>query len=75
MAKDISVEVGFSAGSSTSVSVPEDKLEDLTKALTSDASGWYTVESNDGSRFLIDTSKVVFVRVAATSRSIGFSHA
>jgi hypothetical protein len=76
MAKDISIEIGFAGGGSTAVAVPEDKLEDFTKALTTEhRDRWYTVTSSDGGEFLVDLSNVVFARVGARNRSIGFSHA
>jgi hypothetical protein len=75
MAKDISLEIGFVGGGSTGVSVPEDKLESFTKALTEGQSDrWFTVSGSDGGEFLVDLSNVVFVRVGARGRSIGFAH-
>lgn len=76
MAKDISIEIGFVGGGSTGVSMPEDKLEDFTKAVqTEQRDRWYTVISSDGAEFIVDLSNVVFVRVGARNRSIGFAHA
>ena len=75
MAKDISVEIGFTGGGSTAVSVPEEKLEALTQALKAGQSDrWYSIESSDGGEFLIDLSNVVFARVGSRTRSIGFTH-
>ena len=75
MAKDISVEVGFNGGGSTAVSVPEDRLEEFTRALTTEGrERWFTLTSGDGGEFLVDLSTVVFVRAGARNRSIGFSH-
>lgn len=75
MAKDISIEIGFTGGGSTAVSVPEEKLEDFTRALrTEHRDRWYSVESSDGGEFIVDLANVVFVRVGARSRTIGFSH-
>lgn len=75
MAKDISVEIGFIGGGSTGISVPEDKLEDFTKALrTEHRDRWYSIISSDGAEFLVDLANVVFVRVGARNRSIGFAH-
>ncbi|MCW2971770.1 MAG: hypothetical protein JWN72_43 [Thermoleophilia bacterium] len=71
MAKDISVELGLEGGASTAVSVPEDQLTSFREALRGD--GWTTVTNTDGAEFSVDASKVVFVRVAAQSRGIGFS--
>jgi hypothetical protein len=73
MAKDISIEIGFSGGGSTAVALPEDKLESFTQALTQGQQDrWFTVASGDGGEFLVDLSNVVFVRVGARGRSIGF---
>ncbi|MCB0879734.1 MAG: hypothetical protein KDC46_12250 [Thermoleophilia bacterium] len=76
MAKDISVEIGFSGGVSTSASIPEDQYEAFTKALTDGQKDqWFTVKAGDGGEFLVDLSSVVFIRSGARNRSIGFSHA
>ena len=76
MAKDISIEIGFNGGGSTGIAVPEDSLEAFTKALTAGQSDrWFTVVSSDGGEFLVDLSNIVFVRVGARGRSIGFAHA
>ena len=76
MAKDISIEIGFIGGGSTAISLPEDKLEGFTSALTKEQSNrWYTVTSSDGGEFLVDLSNVVFARVGARGRAIGFAHA
>ncbi len=76
MAKDISIEIGFVGGGSTAITLPEDQLEPFTTALRQGQSDrWYTVTSSDGGEFLVDLSNVVFARVGARSRSIGFSHA
>ena len=71
MAKDISVELGLEGGGSTAVSVPEDQLSGFRDSLKGD--DWATVTNADGAEFSVDASKVVFVRVAAQSRGIGFS--
>lgn len=76
MAKDISVEIGFTGGASTSASMSEEQLETFTKALTDGQKDqWYTVKAADGGEFLVDLSSIVFVRSGARNRSIGFSHA
>lgn len=76
MAKDISVEIGFTGGGSTGASVPEDQLEPFTQALRDGQSDrWFTVTAGDGGEFLVDLSSVVFVRVGARGRSIGFGQA
>jgi len=76
MAKDISLEIGFSGGGSTAVSVPEGDLEGIVAAVTKGQSErWYTVTSDDGGQFIVDLSSVVFVRVGSRNRSIGFANA
>ncbi len=75
MAKDISIEIGFVGGGSTAVALPEDQLEGFTKALTTEhRDRWYKVTSSDGGEFLVDLSNIVFARVGARGRSIGFAH-
>lgn len=76
MAKDVPVEIGFTGGGNTAVNVPEDQVEALTTSIKEGARDpWYSVRGSDGSEFILDLSKVVFVRVAATNRTIGFAHA
>ena len=75
MAKDISVEIGFTGGGSTGASVPEDELESFLRALREGQSDrWFSVTSSDGGEFIVDLSNVVFVRVGARNRAIGFAH-
>ena len=75
MAKDVSIQLGFTGGGNAAVAVPEDKLEDFLKALkTEHRERWYTVEATDGGECLIDLSNVVFARVGSRSRTIGFAH-
>jgi hypothetical protein len=71
MAKDISVELGLVGGGSTAVSVPDEQLQGFREALKGE--GWTTITNTDGAEFSIDVTKVVYVRVAAQSRGIGFS--
>ena len=73
MAKDVTIEIGFSGGGSTGFSVPDDHLERFTSALKEGQSErWYTVESTDGAEIIVDLSSVVFLRVGSRGRSIGF---
>lgn len=71
MAKDISVELGLEGGGSIAISVPDDQLSDFREALKGD--GWTSVANTDGAEFSVDVSKVVYVRIAAQPRGIGFS--
>lgn len=75
MAKDVSIEIGFSGGASTGAAIPEAQLEAFTGALEGDRAGWFTLTSTDGAETLVDMSTIVFVRIAARSRSIGFAQA
>jgi hypothetical protein len=76
MAKDIRVEIGFAGGATTGVAIPEDQLETLTTALTKGQKDqWLTLTAGDGGEYYVDLSSVVFVRVGARSRSIGFAEA
>ena len=76
MAKDISLEIGFSGGGSTAIAVPEADLEGILGAVTKgQPDRWYTVSSSDGGQFIVDLASVVFVRVGARNRSIGFANA
>lgn len=74
MAKDVRVEIGFVGGGNTAIGVPEDALESFRSALKGADEQWFSATSSDGAEFLVDLSKVVFVRVAATNRSIGFAN-
>ena len=76
MAKDISIEIGFAGGGSTAVGVPEDEVGTFITALKDgQRDQWFSVTSTDGAEFLVDLSKVQFVRVAKSSRGIGFGNA
>ena len=76
MAKDVSIEIGFTGGGSTAVAVPEEQLEAFTKAVTEgQRDQWFNVTSADGGEFFVDLSTVIFVRVGSRNRSLGFSHA
>lgn len=72
MAKDVSVEIGLSGGGSTAVSIPEDQVQAFKDALKDSKEPWYTITNTDGAEFYVDITKIVFVRIAAVSRGIGF---
>lgn len=74
MAKDISTEIGFEGGTNAVVGVPEDSVDTFLNALKQGKGEWYEVASSDGATLLVDTSKVVFVRLASTSKTIGFAN-
>jgi hypothetical protein len=74
------VEIGFDGGQVMVARLSGDQLDALKQAVTStdklasEAGGWYELESNDGA-ISLDLRKVVFVRRAAASHTIGFSGA
>jgi hypothetical protein len=72
MAKDVSVEIGLTGGGSTAVAIPEEQIQAFKDALKDSREPWYTITSADGAEFHVDITKVVFVRIAAVSRGIGF---
>lgn len=74
------VEIGFDGGQVMVARLNAEQLDALKQAvastdkLASEAGGWYEVESDDGA-ISLDLRKVVFVRRAAASHTIGFSGA
>ena len=64
-------EIGFSGGQVVSVRLEEKRLGELRSAVAGSA-GWHDLETDDGT-IALDLSKVVFVRVAASPQTIGFS--
>jgi hypothetical protein len=80
MAQTKRVEIGFGGGQVTAVRLTEEKLDELrkelvsTSKLSSEAAGWYDLESEDGAMAL-DLRQVVFVKVEGVHTAIGFSGA
>ena len=74
------VEIGFDGGQVMVARLSGEQLDALKQAvsstdkLASEAGGWYELESTDGA-ISLDLRKVVFVRRAAASHTIGFSGA
>ena len=72
------VEIGFGGGQVMSARLESGQLEALrnavssTNKLSSEAAGWYELESEDGV-ISLDLREVVFVRVAGAPHTIGFS--
>lgn len=72
------VEIGFDGGQVMVARLSADQLDALKEAvastgkLASEAGGWYELDSTDGG-ISLDLRKVVFVRRAAASHTIGFS--
>ena len=73
------VEIGFSGGQVMATRLTPDQLGALQKALastdklSSEAAGWYDLESEDGA-ISLDLRQVVFVRTAGPPHTIGFSN-
>ena len=65
------IEIGFDGGQVVSARLTDDGMRHLREAVDG-ASGWYDLETEEGT-FSLDLSKVVFVRAAGGSHSIGFS--
>jgi hypothetical protein len=65
------IEVGFDGGQVVSVRLDEAGMADLRQAVER-GSGWHDLETEEGT-FSVDLAKVVFVRGAGGSHSIGFS--
>ena len=74
------VEIGFDGGQGMVARLSAEQLDALKQAvastdkLASEAGGWYELDSTDGA-ISLDLRKVVFVRRAAASHTIGFSGA
>jgi hypothetical protein len=72
------VEIGFSSGQVMATRLEARQLESLRQVLTSsdklssEAAGWYELESADG-KISLDLRQVVFVRVAGLPHTIGFT--
>jgi hypothetical protein len=65
------VEIGFDGGQVVSVRLDDDGLGELRGAVER-GGGWHDLETEEG-RFSLDLGKVVFVRGAGGSHSIGFA--
>jgi hypothetical protein len=78
MAQTKRIHIGFGGGQVTAVRLTEEKLDELreklasTAKLSSEAAGWYELESEDGAMAL-DLRQVVFVKVEGVHQTIGFS--
>jgi len=67
------VEIGFDGGQVVSVRLDDAGFNELRTAVQ-ESEGWHDVTTEEGS-FALDLRKVVFVRAAGGSHSIGFSNA
>ena len=71
MAERTRIEIGFDGGQVVSLRLDEEGLAGLRQAVE-EASGWRDLETDEGT-FALDLAKVVFVRSASASHSVGFS--
>jgi hypothetical protein len=67
------VEIGFDGGQVVSVRLADEGFQQLRSAVDG-GEGWYDLRTEEGT-FALDLRKVVFVRGAGGSHSIGFSGA
>ena len=65
------IEIGFDGGQVVSVRLDEGGFDALREAVQQN-DGWYDLQTEEGT-FALDLGKVVFVRGAGGSHSIGFS--
>ncbi len=65
------IEIGFDGGQVVSVRLNDDGMRQLREAVER-GNGWHDLETEEGT-FSLDLGKVVFVRGAGGSHSIGFS--
>ena len=65
------IEIGFDGGQVISALLDEGALADLRKAVER-GDGWHDLHTDEGA-FALDLGKVVFVRAAGGSHTIGFS--
>ena len=71
MAERTRVEIGFEGGQVVSLRLDDEGLTGLRQAVEGD-SGWRDLTTDEGT-FSVDLSKVVFVRSASASHTVGFS--
>ena len=71
MADPRRIEIGFNGGQVVSARLDEAGLTELRNAVER-GDGWHDLETEEGN-FALDLGKVVFVRTAGGSHSIGFS--
>jgi hypothetical protein len=65
------IEIGFEGGQVVSVRLDESALSALRQGVER-GQGWHDLQSDEGA-FALDLAKVVFVRAAGGSHSIGFA--
>jgi len=71
MAEARRIEIGFNGGQVVSARLDDAGLTELRSAVER-GDGWHDLETEEGN-FALDLGKVVFVRTAGGSHSIGFS--
>jgi hypothetical protein len=76
MAEDVKIELGFSGGNGLTVATDAAQWEQLQASLSDGSGGgWSKLTYKDGATVALNLDKVVWVRVATPSRSIGFGKA
>ena len=65
------IEIGFDGGQVVSVRL-DDAARDELRSAVERGDGWHDLSTDEGT-FALDLAKVVFVRAAGGSHSIGFS--
>ena len=71
MAERKRVEIGVGIGQALSVRVTDDELGRLRERVEN-GEGWYDLESEDGT-ISLNLATVLFIKVASTPQTIGFS--
>lgn len=73
MADEVKIELGFAGGNGLTVATDSAQWDQLQASLSDgSAGGWSQLTSKDGATVALNLDKVVWVRVAAPTRSIGF---
>jgi hypothetical protein len=70
---DMRIEIGFAGGGSTVTTIGTSEWGELEAALQANAGSWMKLPAKDDEEILLNTSQVVFVRVNAVLRQVGFA--
>lgn len=70
---DIRIEIGFAGGGSTTTTIGESEWGELEGVLQGNEARWLKLPAKDDEEILLNTSQVVFVRVNAVLRQVGFA--
>lgn len=74
MAKDTRIDIGFDGGAATSAELAPERVAELRSAVEGGAAAgtWFALMASDGGEVVVDLAKVVYLRIAPTSRTAGF---